>query len=174
MRKFFCFVSLLLLLSIPLGNVSAKDISNKDTNLFNGNEEIVQVFNYSNQRLYITQNDVNLMAKVVYAESNGEPFEGQVAVASVILNRLTYPRFPKTVEGVVKQSGAFSCVRNGNIDVVPSQSNYKAVSQALKGQDPTNKAVFFYNPRIATSTWMKDINKRNIKIIGNHVFFIAD
>ncbi len=98
------------------------------------------------------------MAKVVYAESNGEPFEGQVAVASVILNRLTYPRFPKTVEGVVKQSGAFSCVRNGNIDVVPSQSNYKAVSQALKGQDPTNKAVFFYNPRIATSTWMKDIN----------------
>lgn len=135
---------------------------------------MVQVFNYSNQKLYITQKDVDLMAKVVFAESNCEPFEGQVAVASVILNRLTYPKFPKTVEGVVKQSGAFSCVRHGTINAVPNKNNYNAVSQALKGIDPTNKATFFYNPRIATSSWMRDINKRNVKSIGNHVFFAAD
>ncbi|WP_446897956.1 cell wall hydrolase [Clostridium sp. LBM24168] len=174
MKKFFCFVCLLLMLFTPLEKISAISISKKDINLFNEEEEIVQVFNYSNQKLYITQKDVDLMAKVVYAESNCEPFEGQVAVASVILNRLKYPKFPKTVEEVIKQKGAFSCVRNGNINVVPNQNNYNAVSKALKGADPTNKAVFFYNPKIATSTWMKDIGKRNVKYIGHHVFFAAD
>ncbi|WP_243159328.1 cell wall hydrolase [Clostridium sp. cel8] len=174
MKKIFCFVILLLLLFTPLEKIYANSKDDKDTNLFNGKEEVVQVFNYSNQKLYITQKDVDLMAKVVYAESNSEPFEGQVAVASVILNRLTYPKFPKTVEGVVKQKGAFSCVRNGNISVVPNESSYKAVSKALEGIDPTNKATFFYNPKIATSSWMKDIGKKNVKSIGHHVFFVAD
>lgn len=114
------------------------------------------------------------MAKVVYAESNSEPFEGQVAVASVILNRLKYPEFPKTVQGVIKQKGAFSCVQNGAINVTPNKNSYTAVSQALKGVDPTGKSTFFYNPKIATSQWMKNINKRNIKYIGNHVFFMVD
>ncbi|MCH3965720.1 MAG: cell wall hydrolase [Clostridium sp.] len=162
------------MLFTPLEKISANSIIKKDINLFNEEEEIVQVFNYSNQKLYITQKDVDLMAKVVYAESNCEPFEGQVAVASVILNRLKYPEFPKTVQEVINQRGAFSCVRNGNVPAVPNQNNYNAVSQALKGVDPTNKAVFFYNPRIATSTWMKDIGKRNVKSIGHHVFFAAD
>ncbi|MBP2033075.1 N-acetylmuramoyl-L-alanine amidase [Clostridium algifaecis] len=174
MKKIFCFVSLLLLVFSPLDTVSAANMLNKDTTLFNNNEEIVQVFNYSNQKLYVTQKDVDLMAKVVYAESNSEPFEGQVAVASVILNRLKYPEFPKTIENVVKQKGAFSCVRNGEINVTPNENNYKAVSQALKGVDPTGKAIFFYNPKIATSIWMKDINKTNVKSIGNHVFFMAE
>lgn len=161
------------MLFTPLEKISANSTNKKDKNLFNENEEIVQVFNYSNQKLYITQKDVDLMAKVVYAESNCEPFEGQIAVASVILNRLTYPKFPKTIEGVVKQKGAFSCVNNGNINAVPTRINYKAVLQALKGTDPTNKAVFFYNPTISTSTWMKDIGKKNVKSIGHHVFFAA-
>lgn len=173
MKKFFCLVVLLLLVFTPLDKVSANSILNKDTTLFSTNEEVVQVFNYSNQKLYVTQKDVDLMAKVVYAESNTEPFEGQIAVASVILNRLRYPEFPKTIENVVKQKGAFSCVRNGEINVTPDENSYKAVSQALKGVDPSDKATFFYNPKIATSIWMKDINKRNVKPIGNHVFFMA-
>ena len=130
MKKIFWFGSLLLLGFSPPDTVSAANMLNKDTNLFNNNEEIVQVFNYSNQKLYVTQKDVDLMAKVVYAESNSEPFEGQVAVASVILNRLKYPEFPKTIENVVKQKGAFSCVRSGEINVTPNENNYKAVSQA--------------------------------------------
>lgn len=155
-------------------NVSANESNTVDTTLFHQQDEIVQVFNCYNKKVYITQNDIHLMAQVVYAESNCEPFEGKVAVASVILNRLRYPEFPKSVEDVVKQRGAFSCIINGSISVTPDEDSYKAVFQALKGEDPTEKAVFFYNPRIATSQWMKNINKKNIKTIGNHVFFVVN
>ncbi|NLU06718.1 MAG: cell wall hydrolase [Clostridiales bacterium] len=162
------------MLFIPSQNVSSRTISNTNSNLFNEQEEVVQVFNCSDQKIYITREDVDLMAKVVYAESNCEPFEGKVAVASVILNRLQYPEFPKTVKGVVTQRGAFSCVKNGSIDVTANKESYNAVSQALRGVDPTGKSIFFYNPKIATSQWMKNIRKKNVKSIGNHVFFVVN
>lgn len=175
MKKFtYCITLLLLLLLLYCTKASAIDSSNIDTTLFNQEDEVVQVFNYLDKQIYITQNDIHLMAKVVYAESNCEPFEGKIAVASVILNRLKYPEFPKTVDGVVKQKGAFSCVKNGKIDVIPDESSYKAVFQALKGEDPTERAIFFYNPKIATSKWMKNIDKKNVKTIGNHVFFVVN
>lgn len=177
MRKKLIFSTIFilgLLILIPL-KVNAKESSTSDTNLFNEQEQIVQVFNYCDTKVYITQKDLDLMAKVVYAESNCEPFEGKVAVASVILNRLKYPEFPKTVEGVIMQKGAFSCISSdGTISAPRTEDCYKAVLEALKGYDPTEKAVFFYNPQIATSKWMKDINKRNVKTIGNHVFFAAN
>ncbi|MEY8764496.1 MULTISPECIES: cell wall hydrolase [Clostridium] len=174
MKRFFYFIILFLMLFIPSQNVSSRTISNTNSNLFNEQEEVVQVFNCSDQKIYITREDVDLMAKVVYAESNCEPFEGKVAVASVILNRLQYPEFPKTVKGVVTQRGAFSCVKNGSIDVTANKESYNAVSQALRGVDPTGKSIFFYNPKIATSQWMKNIRKKNVKSIGNHVFFVVN
>ncbi|MCI1944732.1 cell wall hydrolase [Clostridium luticellarii] len=174
MKKIFYFIIFILMLFIPFQNVSSQALNNANSTLFNQQEEVVQVFNYSDQKIYITQDDVNLMAKVVYAESNCEPFEGKVAVASVILNRLLYPEFPKTVKGVITQKGAFSCVKNGTIDVVPNEDSYNAVIQALKGVDPTGESIFFYNPKIATSQWMKNISKKNVKYIGNHVFFVAN
>lgn len=134
----------------------------------------VQVFNVSDKTIYITDEDVYLMSQIVYAESRSEPYEGKVAVASVILNRLKSPGFPKSVEGVIKQKGAFSCLKNGQIDVVPDKVSYSAVIEALKGNDPTNNAIFFYNPKIATSTWMKQVSKSNVKPIGNHVFFVVN
>ncbi|AWI07281.1 cell wall hydrolase [Clostridium drakei] len=175
MRKFiFCIIFLLVPSVSPLFNVKAAGSDNIDSTLFKEQDQIVEVFNYSGRKLYVTQKDIHLMAQVVYAESNCEPFEGKVAVASVILNRLRYPEFPKTVEEVITQKSAFSCVKNGSIDVVPDESSYKAVLQALKGNDPTGQAVFFYNPKIATCKWMKGINKKNVKTIGNHVFFVVN
>ncbi len=175
MKKFiFCIILLVTLLISTFSSVKASDSNNVDSVLFNEEEQIVQVFNYSGKKIYVTQSDIHLMAQIVYAESNCEPFEGKVAVASVILNRLKYPEFPKTVEDVIKQKGAFSCVRNGSIQVAPDENSYKAVFQALKGEDPTEQAVFFYNPRIATCQWMKNINKKNVKTIGNHVFFVVN
>jgi N-acetylmuramoyl-L-alanine amidase len=64
--------------------------------------------------------------------------------------------------------------KNGEINVIPDKISYDAVLDALKGKDPTNHAVFFYNPKIATSAWMKNINKSNVKPIGNHVFFVVN
>lgn len=175
MKKIIFFIGFLFtFLFFYTSKVTAKAPNTVDSTLFNQEDQIVQVFNYSGQKIYVTQDDIHLMAKVVYAESNCEPFEGKVAVASVILNRVRYPEFPKTIEGVIKQKGAFSCIKNGNIDVTADESSYKAVFEALKGEDPTEKAVFFYNPRIATSQWMKNINKKNIKTIGNHVFFVVN
>jgi N-acetylmuramoyl-L-alanine amidase len=176
MKKLYTCLALgFMLLLSPNFTVHGKTQNeNQDSiKLYNEKEEVVQVFNYQNKNIFITDADLHLLAQVVYAESRAEPFEGKVAVASVVLNRLLHPEFPKSIEEVVKQKGAFSCVINGKIDANPTQDCYKAVSEALKGKDPTNKAVFFYNPKIATSKWMKNVSKNNVIPIGNHVFFVV-
>ncbi len=147
--------------------------------LYNEQVEAVAVFNQSNNSVYITDEDVYLMSQVVYAESCGESYSGKVAVASVILNRASHGGFPKSISGVINQKNAFSCVRDGKVfhrgkpNITPDSACYNAVLDALKGNDPTYKAVFFYNPEIATSQWMKNIKKDNITTIGNHVFFVV-
>lgn len=133
--------------------------------------EYVEVFTQNDKDIYLTQNDIYLMSEIVYAESKGEPFEGKVAVASVILNRVLSPNFPDTVEGVIFQPYAFSCVVDNEINVVPSQECFDAVYEAINGNDPTREALFFYNPEIATCSWMHDVSKTNVTPIGHHVFF---
>ena len=137
----------------------------------NSNNEVVAVFQSSNSTISLTKDDIYLMSQVVYAESKGEPFDGKIAVASVILNRTTDSQFPDTIHGVITQKNAFSCVRNGKIDVVPDGDSYNAVLKAIEGYDPTNEALYFYNPKIATCSWMKGVEKTGEKIIGQHVFF---
>ncbi|MGL4741469.1 MAG: cell wall hydrolase [Sarcina sp.] len=139
--------------------------------LYLENEPSIQVFKSKDVTLHINNEELELMAKVVHAESKGEPYKGKVAVASVILNRVLDPNFPNSISGVITQKNAFSCVRNGKIDAVPNSDSYKAVLDAIKGNDPTNKALYFYNPDIATCNWMHGIQKRNVQSIGHHVFF---
>ena len=152
-------------------NIDVSDNSGKSINLYKESEEIVEVFSQSNKKIFLSRGDIELMSQIVYAESKGEPYEGKVAVASVILNRVAHPSFPKSVKEVINQRNAFSCVKDGKIVATPDESCYNAVMDAIRGKDPTNNAVFFYNPRTATSQWMKNIDKANIKSIGNHVFF---
>lgn len=134
-------------------------------------EQVVEVFNSNDNKVYLTENDIYLMAQIVYAESKGEPYEGKVAVASVILNRVLSPGFPGTIRDVIFQPNAFSCVVNGKLNVSPSTECYNAVYDAIKGKDPTNKALFFYNPTIATCSWMQGVEKKDSKSIGQHLFF---
>lgn len=119
----------------------------------------------------ISNEDYELMAKIVYGESKGEPFLGKVGVASVILNRLYDPNFPKTVEGVVYQKNAFSCISGGNINREPDEECYRAVDEALKGNDPTSESVYFYNPECSSSSWILKCPKKCSVKIGNHIFF---
>lgn len=142
--------------------------------LYSEKDEAKAVFNNTHRNVTITDKDIYLMAQVVYGESRGEPFQGKVAVASVILNRAKNKNFPNSIDGVVKQKGAFSCVKNGTISVIPNEECYNAVFEALKGDDPTNHALYFYNPKIATCSWMKNTKKSNKKAIGQHVFFIIN
>ncbi|MCY6483447.1 cell wall hydrolase [Clostridium aestuarii] len=169
------FVSIITLFALVFSyfyHADARIICDAETkNLYKEETQIVSVFNTKGQNVYLTDSDIHLMAQIVYAESRAEPYEGKVAVASVILNRLRNQKFPNNIEDVIKQKSAFSCVKNGEINVIPDKVSYHAVTDALKGNDPTLNAIFFYNPKIATCKWMKNITKSNIKRIGNHVFF---
>lgn len=113
-------------------------------------------------------NDVNLLARVISAESRGEPYEGQVAVGAVILNRIEHPSFPNTLAGVIYQPGAFSCIDDGGINAAVADSAYKAARDAINGWDPSGGALYYYNPDKATSSWIW--SRPVIVVIGAHRF----
>lgn len=115
-----------------------------------------------------TNSNLELLARVVYGEARGEPYIGQVAVAAVILNRVEDPRFPKTIAGVVYQAGAFDVVSDGQINLTPDETAYKAARDALNGWDPTYGCLYYYNPATATSKWIWSLPV-SVKI-GRHVF----
>ena len=115
-----------------------------------------------------SQNDIRLMANAVHGESRGEPFIGQVAVASVILNRVNSSNFPNSVSGVIFEPGAFTAVADGQIWLTPNESSRKAVIDAINGWDPTGEALYYFNPDTATSAWIW--GRPQIKRIGKHIF----
>jgi len=113
--------------------------------------------------------DLELLARLVYAEARGEPYQGQVAVAAVVLNRVGHPQFPDTVAGVVYQPRQFEPVSNGSINMMPNNRAYEAALEAWQGADPTDGALFFWNPHKVSPTswvWSRPITLQ----IGNHVF----
>ncbi len=115
-----------------------------------------------------TQSEVDLLARTISAEARGEPYEGQVAVGAVILNRVEHPSFPNTIGGVIYQRGAFSCIDDGQINQPVSETSKRAAIDALNGWDPSNGCIYYYNPVTATSKW---IRSRPIMLtIGKHVF----
>ena len=114
--------------------------------------------------------DLNLLARAVYAEARGEPYTGQVAVAAVILNRVRSSSFPNTISGVIYQPWAFTCVNDGQINLSPNSTALKAAQDALNGWDPTYGCLFYYNPKIATNSW---IRQKEVRLtIGRHVFCV--
>jgi N-acetylmuramoyl-L-alanine amidase len=116
--------------------------------------------------------DEQLLARAINGEARGEPFEGQVAVGGVILNRVKNSKFPKTLAGVIYQPGAFTAVSDGQINVAidPKSTVVKAARDALAGWDPTEGCLYYWNPATATSKW---IWSRKVQLkIGRHWFGI--
>lgn len=116
----------------------------------------------------LNDEEIMLLSKLVAGEARGESYEGQVAVAAVVINRVKDSRFPNTLEGVIYQKNAFSVVKNGKINAEPTSSTYRAAQEALYGNDPTNDAIYFWNPDISTCSWINTLNP--YLRIGNHVF----
>lgn len=116
----------------------------------------------------LSENDIRLMSNAVYGEARGEPYEGQVAVAAVILNRVKSPNFPDTVSGVIFQPGAFTAVADGQIWLTPNETARKAVIDAANGWDPTGGCLYYFNPETATSKWIW--TRPQVKRIGKHIF----
>ena len=115
-----------------------------------------------------SSNDLNLLARCVYAEARGEPYTGQVAVAAVVLNRVKNASFPNTIAGVIYQPYAFTAVDDGQINLTPNSTAYKAAQDALNGWDPTYGCLYYYNPATATSSWIW--SRQTVLTIGKHVF----
>lgn len=117
-----------------------------------------------------SSSDLNLLARVVHGEARGEPYKGKVAVAAVVLNRVESSSFPNTIAGVVYQSGAFSAVSDGQINLTPDSESIRAAQDALNGWDPTGGCLYYYNPNTATDSW---IRTRTVKtVIGRHYFCV--
>ena len=113
-------------------------------------------------------NDVYLLARLISAEARGEPYAGQVAVGAVVLNRIEHPSFPNSLSGVVYQSGAFTCLSDGQFYSSVADSAYSAARDALNGWDPSGGAIYYFNPSTATSSWIW--SRPYITTIGKHRF----
>ena len=116
----------------------------------------------------IVSADQKLLAKLVYAEARGESHKGQVAVAAVVLNRVSSSSFPNTISGVIYQTGAFSCVSNGSINNTPNDTAVRAALDAMNGWDPTNGCLYYYNPGKTSDSWIR--TRTVVTVIGNHYF----
>ena len=112
--------------------------------------------------------DVQLLARIISAEARGEPYQGQVAVGAVVLNRVRHPSFPDTLAGVIYQTDAFTAVSDGQFDQPVAESAYRAAQDALNGSDPSGGALYYFNPATATSAWIW--SRPLIVTIGNHRF----
>lgn len=115
-------------------------------------------------------NDLYLLAKCIHAEARGEIYVGKVAVGAVILNRVSSPDFPNTVYGVIYQPWAFTAVHDGQINLEPNSEAYQAAQDALSGWDPSYGSLYYYNPDVATSSWIW--TRTPVVTIGKHIFAI--
>ena len=118
-----------------------------------------------------SQEDIELLARLVYAEARGEPYLGKVAVAASVLNRMESPDYPDTIAGVIYQNNfgfQYCPVSNGQINLSPDDASMRAVRQALNGHDPSNGALSFYNPAKSSNRWIR--SRPYYGRIGNHIF----
>ena len=122
----------------------------------------------------MNEEELRLIARVINAEARGESFIGKVAVGAVIVNRLRHPAFPKTVREVIFQCTngiyEFTPVADGSINLEPDEDAFRAAELAVRGVDPTNGALFFYNPQTARDQWIRTLPVT--VAIGNHVFAV--
>lgn len=112
--------------------------------------------------------DLNLLSRLVYGEARGEPYQGMVAVAATVLNRVSDSRFPNTIAGVIYQSGAYTCVSDGQINLSPNDQSKKAAQDAINGWDPSYGCIYYFNPSTATSKWIW--SRPQVITIGRHIF----
>ena len=166
-RCYKIIVSLLIVISIfiPYNKVLADGNESEEQSIpavkTSSKEQRKAVINLTNE-------EILLLSKLVTSEARGESYEGQVAVAAVVINRVKDNRFPNSIEDVIYQKNAFSVVKDGSINMDPTDEAYRAAQDALYGDDPTEKAVYFWNPEISTCKWIQRLQPH--MRIGNHVF----
>ncbi|MGM9922915.1 MAG: cell wall hydrolase [Bacillus sp. (in: firmicutes)] len=119
----------------------------------------------------LTSQEKDLMARLVQAEAKGEPYQGKVAVANVVLNRVESEKFPDTIGKVINAKGQFTPVANGAIKKPASKESKKAVNEAIALKEKGTDATFFYNPKLTNDKWIKSL--KVVERIGSHNFSIS-
>ncbi|WP_135555818.1 spore cortex-lytic enzyme [Paenibacillus cymbidii] len=120
------------------------------------------------QTFSLNRSELDILAKVIYSEARGESYEGQVAVGAVVMNRIESGSFGDDIEDVVFQRGAFTAVSDGQYNLTPDETAYQAAEDAVRGWDPTGDALYYFNPKTATSAWIW--SRPQTVQIGNHIF----
>lgn len=121
-----------------------------------------------------TKDDLVWLSKIVSAESRGEPFNGQIAVANVVLNRVNSKDYPNTVYGVIfdtKHGVQFQPAANGTVYNTPGKTSVEAAKRAIAGENHVGECMYFLNESIATNTWIVE-NRKYYTTIHNHSFYV--
>lgn len=145
-------------------------------------------YNQSNSTFYVKSGDtrrlqwgsqvyrddhVYWLARIIFAESRGEPMKGKIAVGNVVLNRVRSSAYPNTIYGVIfdKRFGIqFAPVANGTIYNTPNADSIIAAKICLEGYTLSDEIIYFLNPAASTSSWIT--NSRPFAFtIGKHSFY---
>lgn len=148
-------------------------LNNMENSIIRNGEKIkLPINNLSKRQVLaktVNQSDIEIMARTIHGEARGEPYIGQVAVGSVIINRVLSNQFPNNIKDVIYQNNQFTAVADGQINYAPNNTAYRAAKEALHGVDPTMGSLYYYNPKTAENKkWFS--TRKVIVSIGAHVF----
>ncbi|MDD4297366.1 MAG: cell wall hydrolase, partial [Ruminiclostridium sp.] len=122
------------------------------------------------QPLNYSEEDIYWLSRIIQAEAQGEPYEGKLAVANVILNRKNSSEFPNTIKEVIFDGYQFTPVITGTIYNTPSNASLQAAKDALEGKNNIGNCLYFLNPSKSTNFWILK-NKTFFTSIDNHDFY---
>lgn len=118
--------------------------------------------------------DYYWLARIIHAESGGEPLEGQIAVGNVVLNRVSSGDFPDSIPGVIfdEENGVqFEPVSNGTVTNEPTELSLEAARRVLAGENTAGDALYFFAPALSQGTWIASSRVYD-QTIGCHRFYL--
>ena len=111
-------------------------------------EEAERIAREQAEKAVALQAEKELLASLIFCEAGNQPYEGQVAVGAVVLNRVKSSVYPNSVSEVIYQSGQFSPAMSGWLDRVRANAGYsesalQAAEDALNGSNPVGDCLYF-------------------------------
>lgn len=119
---------------------------------------------------FYAKQDLYWLSRIIYAEANGQPFDGMIGVGNVVLNRVAAPQFANTIYDVIFEAGQFTPVYDGSIYNTPSEEAIRAAEMALDGVSTVGSALYFVNPNACDGSWFA-YSLTYVTTIGGHVFY---
>ncbi len=149
------------------------EVKERDLELMSSSTD--HIVNYHGRRFAITDEDYQVLLKIVEAEAGGEDIKGRMLVANVILNRMEIGFGGNTISAVVFDEGQFSPVTSGRIfKVTPSETTIEAVERVLSGEDYSKGALYFMCRELASKRGIRWFDE-NLKFLfkhGCHEFYV--